>query len=78
MSPSPYYILILSIFTFHTHLNGKKTDFNPFFILYHHPHFVQNIFTFFFYIGKIQPLFLKMKGIFSSPKQSICIFPENI
>ena len=24
MSPSPYYILILSIFTFHTHLNGKK------------------------------------------------------
>ena len=56
----------------------QKTDFNQFFIPYHHPQFAQNIFTFFFYIGKIQPLFLKMKGIFSSPKQSICIFPENI
>ena len=78
MSPSPYYILILSIFTFHTHLNGKKrilTNFSFYTII---PSLPKIFSHFFFYIGKIQPLFLEMKGIFSSPKQSICIFPENI
>ena len=50
MSPSTYYIPILSIFTFHTHLNGKNWILTHFSILYHHPQFAQNIFTLKLYI----------------------------
>ena len=78
MSPSPSYILILSILTLYTHLNGKNRIENHFFILYHDPQFAQKMSTFVFYVCKNRPLYLKIKSFFSFPKQFICIFPENI
>ena len=62
MSPSTYYIPILSIFTFHTHLNGKNWILTHFSILYHHPQFAQNIFTFFFLHRQNSTPFLKNEG----------------
>ena len=52
MSPSPYYILILSVLTLYTHLNGKNRIENHFFILYHNPQFAQKMSIFVFYVCK--------------------------
>ena len=46
----------------------QKTDFNQFFILYHHPQFAQNIFTFFFLHRQNSTSFLENEGNLQFPQ----------